>query len=238
MRLKTTAIVAAFIALAFLPGRILLAAASQDDKEKVLHQLDLAAANFHSTSADFEFDNVETEPIPDTDVKKGTVYYQRNGTAFQMAAHIKEHNRKPAPEVYSYVKGTLKLYEAGIDQVTTFSKAGKFESYMMLGFGASGKDLAEKWEIKYLGSETLMDGKTAVKTEKLELIPKDPEVRKNLPKVTVWLDPERAVSLKQVFDLGVGSYRVCVYFNVKTNAPLSADDFTFKTGKQTVFVNK
>ena len=40
----------------------------------------------------------------------------------------------------------------------------------MLGFGASGKDLAEKWDIKYAGEETV-DG---VKTEKLELVAKDP----------------------------------------------------------------
>ena len=46
----------------------------------------------------------------------------------------------------------------------------------MLGFGASGKELEEKWNITYLGQETL-DG---VKTDKLELVPKDPAIRKNL----------------------------------------------------------
>ena len=68
----------------------------------------------------------------------------------------------------------------------------------MLGFGASGKDLAAKWEIKYLGPETL-DG---VKTEKLEMVAKDPAVRKNIRKVTIWVDPENGVSLKQLFDQG------------------------------------
>ena len=71
----------------------------------------------------------------------------------------------------------------------------------MLGFGASGTQLEEKWTIKYLGTETI-DG---VKTDKLELVAKDPDVRKNIPKVTIWLDTSRAVSLKQVFDEGEGN---------------------------------
>jgi outer membrane lipoprotein-sorting protein len=132
----------------------------------------------------------------------------------------------------------LKLFEPGIDQVTTYAKAGKWESYVMLGFGASGKDLQAKWDIKYLGSEPISEGKTTVKTEILELVPKDPEVRKNLPKVTVWVDPGRAVSLKQVFTLSATDSRVCVYSNFKLNQPLPADAFTFKTDRQTVYRNQ
>jgi outer membrane lipoprotein-sorting protein len=200
----------------------------------VLRKLDAAAANFHSTSADFEFDSVETDPIPDKDVQKGTVYYERKGGAFQMAAHIRELNGKIAPKVYSYASGVFKLYEKLTDQVTRFNKLSQYESYLMLGFGASGKDLEKKWEIKYLGPETL-DG---VKTEKLELVAKDSTVRKNIPKVTIWVDTERAVSLKQIFDEGQGQYRVCYYFNFKTNQPLPADAFTFKTDSQTQFIDR
>jgi outer membrane lipoprotein-sorting protein len=228
-------VVAASVALLLLAARAAIAAPTEEkEKEKVLHRLDEAAKNFHSTAADFEFDSVETDPIYDKDVQKGTVYYERKGTAFQMAAHVGEHNGKPSPKVYTYAGGVFKLFESGIDQVTTFSKLSKFESYLMLGFGASGKDLAEKWEIKYLGSEVL-DG---VKTEKLELVAKDPTVRKNLPKVTVWMDVERGVSLKQVFDEGPGQFRVSVYFNIKVNQPLPADAFTFKTDSKTQYVNR
>ena len=51
-----------------------------------------------------------------------------------------------------------------------------------------------------------MDG---VKTDKLELVAKDPTVRKNIPKVTIWMDTDRGVSLKQVFDEGQGQTRIC-----------------------------
>ena len=227
------------LALILLPGLAAVftaasAAQAPDEKTHVLRQLDAAAASFHSTSADFEFDSVETDPIPDKDVQKGTVYYERKGTAFKMAAHIREVNGKPAVKVYTYADGQFKLFEGAIDQVTTFAKASKFESYLMLGFGASGKDLAAKWEITYAGSETL----GGVKADKLVLVAKDPEVRKNLPKVTLWVDPDRGVSLKQVFDEGPGQYRVSVYFNIKTNQPLPPDAFTFTTDSKTQYVNR
>jgi outer membrane lipoprotein-sorting protein len=235
MHQKRKLVVAALMAALLLAARMAIAApADEKAKDAVLRRLDVAATNFHSTSADFEFDAVETDPIPDKDVQKGTVYYERKGNSFQMAAHIHELNGKIASKVYSYTRGVFNLYEKLTNQVTRFSKVSQYESYLMLGFGASGKDLEQKWEIKYLGSEVI-DG---VKTEKLEMVAKDPAVRKNIPKVTIWLDTERAVSLKQVFEEGPGQYRVCFYFNFKTNQPLPADAFALKTDKQTVYVNR
>jgi len=228
-------VLAASLGLLVAPALTAFAAAAEDkEKDKVLRKLDAAAANFHSTSADFQFDSVQTEPIPDKDVQTGTVFYERKGTAFKMAAHIRELNGKPSPKVYSFAGGVFKLYEQMTDQVTTFSKAGQFESYVMLGFGASGKDLEQKWEVKYQGEETL----EGVKTAKLELVAKDPAVRKNIPKVVVWLDAERAVSLKQLFDEGPGQYRVCTYRNIKVNQALPAEAFTFKTDSKTQFVER
>jgi outer membrane lipoprotein-sorting protein len=227
----------ALIAMLLLAVRSSFAAPAtpnEKEKDKVLRRLDEAARNFRSTEADFEFDTIQTDPVYDKDVQKGTVYYERKGTAFQMAAHIREINGKPASKVYTYSNGVFKLFESSINQVTTYSKLNKYESYLMLGFGASGKDLEEKWEVTYLASETLDD----VKVAKLELVAKDPEVRKNLPKVTVWIDPEQGVSLKQIFDEGPGQYRVSVYFNIKVNQSLPADAFTLKTSKQTVYVSR
>jgi outer membrane lipoprotein-sorting protein len=237
MRLKSKLIVAALLILILAYGRFAFAAAA-DDKDRVLRELDVAAKNFHSTSADFQFDSITTDPIPDDDVQKGTVYYQRRGKSVQMAAHIDQVNGKPVPKVYVYSDGVFKLYEKMINQVTTLNKLTQYESYLMLGFGASGKDLEEKWDIKYLGPDTLTDGKLSVKTEMLELVAKDLAIRKNLPKVTVWMDTVHGVNLKQVFDEGSGQSRVSVYFNIKVNQTLPADAFTLKTDSQTQFVTR
>src|SRR5450631_4576926 len=89
-------VLAVAVALVVLLARPILAS---DDSEQVLRTLDVAAANFHSTSADFEFDSIQTDPVPDKDVQKGVVYYERKGDIFQMGVHIREVNGKVVPKV-------------------------------------------------------------------------------------------------------------------------------------------
>jgi outer membrane lipoprotein-sorting protein len=225
-------IFAALFLLVLLPAR---AAFASGDLKETLAKLDAASARFHTTSADFEFDSVQTDPVPDKDVQKGVVYYRRSGSNFQMGVHIAEVNGQRVPKVIlCCAGGSVKLYEQKINQVTTLSKLSQYQSWFMLGFGASGRELAEKWNIVDEGAETL-DG---VRAEKLVMVPKDPAVRRNVPKVTLWMDLARGVSLKQVFDEGPGQYRVCVYWNFKINESLPGDAFAFKTDKKTTYVNR
>ena len=200
-----------------------------------LRKLDAAAANFHSTSADFEFDSVQTDPIPDTDVQKGTVYYERKGTAFQMAAHIHEVNGKTVPKVYSYCRRRLQALRKADQPGHHLQQAQPVRELPDARLRRQRQGSGARSGRSSISVRRLLDG---VKTEKLELVAKDPAVRKNIPKVTIWLDTDRGVSLKQVFDEGQGQYRVCIYFNIKVNQPLPTDAFTFKTDKQTVFVNR
>jgi outer membrane lipoprotein-sorting protein len=232
MHLRTKFLLIA--SFAFVLASIRMPAAKAQDLKSVLAKLDAAAANFHSASADFEYDIAMTDPVPETDVQKGAVYYTRKGKGFQSGVHINEVNGKPVPKVIVFSGGVLKLYDKLPDQLTTFKKAGKYESYLALGFGASGKDLTEKFNVKYLGSETI----SGVNTDKLELVAKDPEVLKYFPKITIWIDPARAVNLKQVFDEGQGQSRTATYTNIKLNQSLPSDAFTFKTDKNTQYVNR
>jgi outer membrane lipoprotein-sorting protein len=209
--------------------------AQQTDPKPILDRLNRSAANFHTTAADVEYDTVETDPVPDTDAWKGKVYYERKGSdSVSMGVHFDTHNGKATGKTYTYIGGTFKLYDPGVDQVTTHTGAAKFESYVILGFGASGKDLEAKWDITDLGPETL----DSVKTEKLELVAKDPAVRKSVQKVTIWVDPDRAVSLKQVFTLSATTTWVCTYSNFKLNQSLPSDAFKFKTDSKTTYQNQ
>lgn len=227
MHLRIKLVIAAALAFAFLPARSSFAA-PQDDLKTVLDHLNVAAANFRSLAADVEFTDVTTQPIYDKDVFKGIVYYDRKGAAFRMGVHFSQHNSKPSTKAYTYVGGVLKVHESGSGQVSTYAQAGKFESYVMLGFGASGNDLASKWEIKLIGWETI----AGVKTAELELVAKDPDIRKNLSKVTIWVDPDRAISLKQVFTLSSTSTKECSYSNPRLNASIPGDAFNFQAENQ------
>ena len=233
MYLKKSLVSAAFVLLCVVVcGRAAFAA---DDLNSVLSRLDTAAATFHTTTADVEWDSSQTDPIPDTDVLKGTEYYERTAAGFRMGVHIATDNGQPSPKVLvCCAKGAIQLYEKLPDQVTTLSKFSQYEDWIRLGFGAGGKELAAKWNIQYGGSEVI-DG---VKTAKLEMTAKDPNVRKTIPKVILWIDPDRAVSLKQYFDEGQGQSKTCIYTNIKVNQPLPKDAFTFATDKQTRYTSR
>jgi outer membrane lipoprotein-sorting protein len=220
MRLRSKFFLPVVLVAAFVPISSLRA----EDLAGVLAKLDAAAKNFHTTTTSFEFDTVQTDPIPDTDKLTGTAYYQRQSTHFQMAAHISQHNDRPAAQTYIFSNGILRESDSGKESdAKTYSEAGKYESYLMLGFGASGHDLEDKWDLKYLDTE-MIDG---VKTDKLELVAKDATVRQNIPKVTIWLDTARAVSLKQVFDEKDGTTRTCHYTTILVNQPLPPGAFSF-----------
>jgi outer membrane lipoprotein-sorting protein len=242
----TKLVIASSVALVLLPGLAASAApADPKDLKQVLQQLDTAAASFHSTSADVEFETVQNDPVYEKDIDKGTVEYKRSGKSFQMIVHFREEatdvqNGKPAkfkpePKDLLVSGGKATLYEKRTNQVHT-RDAAKYESYMILGFGASGTQLAEKWDIAYMGTESLLDGRTSVPTAKLELVAKDPDVRKMFPKVTIWVDPSRAVSLKQVFDEGHGLSRTSYYSDIKHNPTLPDSDFTINTDSKTQIV--
>jgi outer membrane lipoprotein-sorting protein len=218
---------------AFLCASIASPLGAQDLKS-VLDKLDKAAASFRSASADFEYEIVVTDPVPETDIQKGSIYYSRKGKSFESGVHINQVDGKPVPKVIIFSRGVVKLFDKLPNQVTTIQKAGKYEGYLALGFGASGKDLTDKFHVKYLGPETI----SGVNTDKLELVAKDPSVLKYFPKITIWIDPTRSVSLKQVFDEGQGQSRTATYSNIKLNQALPSDAFTFKTDGKTTYINR
>jgi outer membrane lipoprotein-sorting protein len=221
------------IAFAWLCGSISPKVAAQDLKT-VLAKLDAAAANFHSTSAEFEFDSVQTDPVPYKEVQTGTVYYDRKKSAMRIGIHINQDNGKPVPKVIIVAGGEFQLYEKLTDQGTRSKKAGKYESYLGLGFGASGKDLEQKFNVKYAGEETV----NGVKTDKLELVAKDPDFLKLFPKITIWIDPARGIGVKQFFDEGDGQSRTATYSNIKLNQSMPSDAFSFKTDSKTQYINR
>jgi outer membrane lipoprotein-sorting protein len=205
-----------------------------DDLQSVLHKLDVASQKFHTASADVEFDSVTTEPIYDKDVQTGTADFKREASSYEMSVHIEKDNGREVPKVIVSSDGKIRLYEKLTNQVTTLTKFSQYQSWLQLGMGGSGKELQEKWNITYLGAEKI-DG---IMTQKLEMVAKDSNVRKYVPKVTLWMDADRGVSIQQVFDQGQGQTRTSHYTNIKVNQALPSGAFTFQTNKETRYVTQ
>lgn len=218
--------------LLFLPAQQVFAASG--NLQKILQQLDASAKNFRTASADAKIEVTQTEPVPNTDVQLGQVYYKHEGGQLQMALHITQQNGQPFRQTIAFSHGVAEVYQENLNQLTRYTSVANFADYLTLGFGATGKDLADKFNITDLGPENI-DG---VQTEKLQLIAKDPKVLRLFPKITIWIDPQRDVNLKQVFDEGQGMSRTVTYSHIEVNHSIRSSEFTIKTNKSTQITNQ
>ena len=193
---------------------------------ETLHRLDAASAKFQSATADVHKDLYE-RVVRETTTQVGSIYFIRKGATTQMGATI----LPPAAKVVEFKDGKLRLFDPGTNHLQVFSTSdnqAKYESFLTLGFGGSGQDLAKAWMVEDQGTESMTDGKTAIKVEKLVLIPKDPGVKSTFTQVTLWLDLDRALSLKQEFVAPSGDKQTATYSNIKYNQKVDVKPFEIK----------
>jgi outer membrane lipoprotein-sorting protein len=196
-----------------------LNAQAKPDLHSIIEQLDAASKTFKNAQASVQYDNY-TRVVRAHDLETGSIFIERSAGSTNMGAIFYDLGPDGKPlkspgKILSYDGGTFQIYSPGVNQVDVF-KAGanqaRYESFLTLGFGGSGTDLAKAWNIQDDGSETI-DG---VKTEKLELTSKDPSVSSMFKTVTIWVDLARGVSLKQVFVAPNGDMRTALYTSIKS----------------------
>jgi outer membrane lipoprotein-sorting protein len=229
-------IFAATLSVAALPGA--LAQAPDAHLSAVLAQLDAASEHFTNARADFSQDYYEAV-VKDTTTEVGSIYFQRSGKGTQMGAVTFNPQTKAKDKVFEFKDGLLRILDPSVDQIRVVkptSGSGQIESFLTLGFGGSGKALAQSWNITDQGSEMLTDSGQSVKTEKLDLVSKDPGVRNTFTHVTIWVDPVRGVSLKQVFETASHDKRTSTYSHIKLNTKIDMGTFELKKGAHTTVV--
>lgn len=191
----------------------------------VLAQMDTASKNFHSATADFQWDFAErVAGITDTSHQKGSMFIERSGKGVDFGATVYDLESggagKEPSKIINFSGGTAEIYtpaEKQSDVLKSGSNQSSAEGFLSLGFGGSGGDLAKAWGITDGGPVTLSEAGKPVTTEKLILVSKDAAVRNNFKQVTIWIDPVRDVSLKQVFDTPSGDQRTANYTDILLN---------------------
>jgi outer membrane lipoprotein-sorting protein len=199
------------------------AAAGNADLQKVIDQLNTAAAKFQSAQADFSWDQFQAV-VQEHDVQTGTIYYERKKGGTRVAAYIKQDDGKDAPKTVTFDGVEANFFEPTIKQLTVIragANRNQWESFLTLGFGGSGADLEANWKVSLLKTET-MDG---VPVAKLDLVPVQQNVANMFSHVTIWVDPARGISLKQIFYQPSGDMRTASYKNIRYNSPIAAAVF-------------
>lgn len=205
------------------PASAQATAPASPELQKVLSQLNTAATKFVSAQADFVWDQYQAV-VQDSDVQTGVISFERKKAVTRMAAHIKQENGNDAPRTVVYDGGELDLYQPEIKQITTIrsgTNRGQFESFLTLGFGGSGADLENNWKVTLQGAET-MDGVSVVQ---LDLVPIQQKVLDLFTHVTIWVDPARGVSIKQIFYQSSGDKRTATYKNIRYNTAIPGNVF-------------
>jgi outer membrane lipoprotein-sorting protein len=230
IKLSCFAILTATLVFFAVPSR-----AQSADLEKVLSQMDAASQKFQSAQADFKWDPL-TAVVQSHEITEGTIAFRRVGSSTEMITHVKTDNGSPAPKEILYKNGELAYYQPTIKQQTIFAAGAnrqQYESFLTLGFGGSGKDLAAQWNINFQGTETI-DG---VQTAKLDLTPKQKSGNQMFTHITIWVDPVRAISLKQQFFQESGDTRTTFFSNIQLNQ-VPAAVFAIKPAPGTQTVRK
>jgi outer membrane lipoprotein-sorting protein len=204
--------------LAFLP---LLCAAQNPPRsttEGVLAMMDKSASDFRSLSADIE-QLKYTDVVKDTSKEEGQIFVRRDQ---KMRIEI----AKPDPKTILRTGDSLFIYTPKIKRVEEYN-LGKHRSmvdqYLRLGFGTKSQDIQKSFDVKMTGEEEIDRRKTFV----LELTPKSDEVRKQITKIQMWIDPSSWLPVQQkFFETGGGDYFLVKYSNMMKN--LRLDDAKFK----------
>lgn len=210
--------------------------AASGELDKIIAELNAASAKFKSAQADFSWDQFQAV-VQQDEIQTGTIYFERRKDETVVAAQIKQVDGKDEPKFVVYDGGQIQFYQPTTKQMTILragANRSQAEGFLTLGFGGSGTDLQANWDVTFMGKETL-DG---VEVAKLDLKPRAQNVQNLFTHVTVWVDPTRGVSLKQIFYEPSGDRRTTTYTNIRDNQPIPESVFHIKTAPGTTIQTK
>lgn len=183
------------------------------------------AQQFRGVTADLQRD-VYTAVVDDHSIDSGVIRVKRD----------KSHDTRmlieftsPATKFVALDGGTASVYTPKTKTVQEVEvKKGLIEQFLLLGFGATSADLKEHYDVQLLGVETV-GGQPAWH---LQLIPKSPDILKNLKKAELWIGHTSGLPVQEkLYTSAKGDYELVTYTRMKLNPPLSDGDLKLKLPK-------
>jgi outer membrane lipoprotein-sorting protein len=183
-----------------------------DPLPDILARMDQNAAKFQSVSGNLQ--RISHNAAVDVDhTASGTILLKRS-KPHEMRALI--NFTQPDPQQILVSGTTAQIYYPKIETVQEYD-LGKhkelFDQFYLLGFGGSGKELVDAYDIKYLGQEDI----GGAKTSHLQLVPKSREALKSVRKVDLWLSEATAYTSQLRIEVPSGDTTTLVYSNLKVN---------------------
>ena len=185
--------------------------------ESVLGMMDKSASDFRSLTADIEYTKY-TAVVKDTSTETGQIFVRRDQ---KMRIDI----AKPDPRTILRTGDSLFLYAPKIKRVEEYDlgkNRAMLDQYVLLGFGSKSKNIVKSYDVVLTGEEEIDHRKTLV----MELTPKSEEVRRQITKIQMWIDPSSWLPVQQkFFEAASGDYFLSHYSNMTKNLHISDSKF-------------
>jgi outer membrane lipoprotein-sorting protein len=199
----------------------LLAAANlaAEDLPKILARMDEAALIFKAITADVQTTSF-TKVIDETTVENGKLTMQRQKG--KGARAILDFSNQKDSRVIWLFNNTVRFYYPKLklyQDIDVGKSRDVLNQFLLLGFGSSGKELMESYEITSSGTETI----AGQETTKLMLEPKSAHAKETLIKVEVWIPQGAAYPIQQQFFKPSGNYVTVLYSNIKLNPQIKGN---------------
>lgn len=188
--------------------------------------MDLNAAAFKAASGNLE--RISHVASVDVDHSASGMIYLKRTKPQEMHALI--NFVKPDAQQVALSGTVAQIYYPKIATVHEYEMGKRkalFDQFYLLGFGGTGKELSDAYEIKYVGSEEVGDAKAS----HLLLTPKSAEVMKSIRKVDLWLSEATGYTSQLRLTVPAGDTTTLIYTNLKVNPNLPDSALKLKLPK-------
>ena len=183
----------------------------------VLSMMDRSAQDFRSLTAAIEHIKY-TAVVKDTSTETGEIFVRKD-------SKMRIDFQSPDPRTILRNGDNLYIYTPKINRVEEYNigkNRAMADQYLALGFGARTESLKKNYAVSLAREEELDGHKTAV----LELVPHSDEVKKQIPKIEMWVDEASWLPVQQKFyEPGSGDYFLSHYTKVMKNLKLGDGKF-------------
>jgi outer membrane lipoprotein-sorting protein len=207
---------------AIVPIVLTIASANGQSLAGFLSRLDETAPKFSAATANLTW--LDHQAVIEIDEKQsGTLVIKRTSAGKeQFVARFTQPNeyavalREHIVERYTPRNDLIQEYE-----ISNYRELA--QTFMLLGFGMTGRQLAASFDITGFRSESI----AGQKATHLDLRPKAPAVRKQISRIELWISDELGCAIQQKFYYPDASYRLVTFTNLKLNPKLDAGALQF-----------
>jgi outer membrane lipoprotein-sorting protein len=185
--------------------------------DSVLAMMDKSAGDFRTLTAHVEHIKY-TAVVKDSSSETGQIFVRRD-------QKMRIDFTKPDPRTILRTGESLFIYTPKIKRVEEYNlgkNRAMVDQYLSLGFGTHSQSVRRNYDVALNGQEEIDGRKTFV----LELTPKSEEVRKQITKVQMWIDPASWLPLQQKFlEAASGDYLLIKYSSMMKNLKIADSKF-------------